>query len=197
MHSMIKFLNARLLSNGIKTNYRVSSTINKYVTQPVYHLSTTVVTQVNRDVPPILDDSEEPNDDIDTESYLKVMDLKEPPVEPQPKPDRPKPTKPFKKYSTYLVENELSAFPLSELRKQCRTPPHTLRVGTELVSDKILAHLSNHRNRNVPLFEINPGPGFLSTKLLEAGEDKLKLFDESEEFNDTLRVSTIISMALH
>lgn len=100
-----------------------------------------------------------------------------------------KPT-PQKLRLAHKNDDLLSMIPAELYRKTCNNTKmsHRLYLTNEETAVKIAQHLTHLPEPDVPLVEMNPGTGVLTSLLLQGGIRDLRLFEGREEFVPHLEV---------
>lgn len=89
-------------------------------------------------------------------------------------------------YRKYIDRHVLES--LTNARTQTKEPSAFLRIVKEKTAREIVELILPHRKCDVPLIEINPGPGVLTKQLLKHDVTNVKIIESDENYRDILQV---------
>lgn len=93
-----------------------------------------------------------------------------------------------KYFGKFECEQNLKLFRSYYLRRSTKKLPQELYCGIDSEANKIAEAIGRHRNRNVPLIEVYPGPGVITKYLVNGNDGRLLLFDSNNNFLDASQV---------
>lgn len=93
-----------------------------------------------------------------------------------------------KYYTDNGKANILPLFPEKLLKKKIKTPD-TFYIADPTAAKTIAKFVTKNHKSDVPLIEVNPGPGFLTKELLKSDVQNIKLYEHTEHFFADLLVS--------